>query len=59
MLMTIAYQKLDIQLPCGIEGIPHGEAFAWFESTQNFVTRLVCDGKQLTPHDNDRVLLQR
>jgi hypothetical protein len=30
---TIAYGKVGIQLPCGIEGVSHGEACAWFEGT--------------------------
>jgi hypothetical protein len=55
---TTTYGKVNIQLPCGIEGISHGEAFTWFEGGQNFATRLVCDGKQPTPHDNDKILLQ-
>jgi hypothetical protein len=57
--MTTACQKVGIQLPSEIEGISHGEAYAWFEGAQNFVTRLVCDKKQLAPHDDVRVLLQR
>jgi len=34
MSMTTTYQKVNIQLPCGIEGISHGEAFTWFEGAQ-------------------------
>ncbi len=51
-------KKVDIQLPYGIKGISHGEAYTWFEDAQNFATGSTCDGRQFAPFDNDEVLLQ-
>jgi hypothetical protein len=45
-------------LPCGVERISHGEACAWFESAQNFVVGLACDGKEPKPPNNDKILVQ-
>ncbi len=61
--MEIAFKtttcgKVSFQLPCGIERVSHGEAFAWFESTWNFVVGSAYNGKKLASYDNDRVLLQ-
>jgi hypothetical protein len=42
---TIACGKVNIQLPCGIEGVSHGEAYAWFENARNFVVGWTCDGR--------------
>lgn len=54
---TIACGKINIQLPCGIEGVTHGETYAWFESVRNFIMGSTCDGRQPACPDNDGVLL--
>ncbi len=55
---TTTCGKVDISLPCGVEGVSHGEACAWFENVRNFAMGSACDGKELAPFDNDKVLLQ-
>ncbi len=52
------YAKFGMQLPYGAKGVSHGEVCAWFESTQNFATKSACDGREPTPPNNDKVLLQ-
>jgi hypothetical protein len=42
---TIDYGKVGIQLPCGIEGVSHGEACARFGGAQNFVTGSAYNGR--------------
>jgi hypothetical protein len=54
---TITCGKVGIRLPCGIEGISHGEACTWFEGARNFAMRLACNEKQHAPFDNDGILL--
>jgi hypothetical protein len=56
---TTTCGKFGVQLACGIEGVSHGEACAWFEGALNFASGLTYDEKQLAPFDNYKILLQR
>jgi hypothetical protein len=55
---TTTCGKFGIQLACGIEGVSHGEACAWFEGAQNFASGLTYNKRQFAPFDNYRILLQ-
>ncbi len=55
---TLACGKIGIQLPCGVEGVSHGEVCALFESTRNFVEGLACDRREFASPNNDEILLQ-
>ncbi len=55
---TTTCGKVGISLPCGAEGVSHGETCGWFESVRIFVVGSAYDEKELAFFDNDKVLLQ-